>query len=100
MGYHTERMAGTDGGGASGRRGLLMGDPSQGFPELLVAYTRLMAGLVEQRPRATVHSLRLSAEGAALAGGHGQSGYWGHLASAPFFRCLPRFHFSCESDGS
>ena len=71
-----------------------------GFPELLVVYTCLKVGLVEQRPRETMHSQRLSAEGAALAGGHGESGYWGLLASAPFSRCLPRFHSLCESDGS
>ena len=70
-----------------------------GFPELLVAYTCLKVGLVEQRTRTTMHSLRLSAEGAAMTGGHGGSGYWGLLASAPFFRCLPRFHSLCESDG-
>ena len=71
-----------------------------GLPELLVVYTCPKVGLVEQRTRTTMHSLRLGAEGAAMTGGHGESGYWGLLASAPFFRCLPRFHSLCESDGS
>ena len=72
-----------------------------GLPELLVVSTCPKVGLVEQRTRTTMHSLRLSAEGAAMTGGHGESGYWGLLASArPFFRCLPRFHSLCESDGS
>ena len=49
-----------------------------------MVYTCPKVGLVEQRTRTTMHSLRLSAEGAAMTGGHGESGYWGLLASAPF----------------
>ena len=44
--------------------------------------------------RTVADSLRISAEGAALAEVLGESGYWGPLASAPFSLALTlRFTF-------
>ena len=49
-----------------------------------MVYTCPEVGLVEQRTRTTMHSLRLSAEGAAMTGGHGGSGIGAFWLPPPF----------------
>ena len=82
MGYHTERMADIGNGVAPRRRRQLMEDP-RFFLSCLPA-----PGVVcVMETRTTACSLRISAEGAALAGVHGESGYWGPCGFRPLFPC-------------